>query len=221
MFTFCTDVGCDRAWLLRDVMDFRYSPQFLTERVQKIKEIQDEGILYPVKPWMLRCKNEVLERFVVNINFCGSYLSHIYFHFFLHGIAFLTSSHLTVLTVFVILYHFIFLHLLLQILCWLDSFPLFLCVFIPSQISLFTTFTFSFFRDALFLISLMFVLLNSIFQKFHTFVFILLLCLPIWCTYYYRCHFFVKDLYSPLCLLSPFLACALTRLPFVTVTVKV
>lgn len=56
------DVGCKRSWLLRDVQDFRYSPQFLTERVKKIKEVQDVGILDPVKPWMLRCKTGIFER---------------------------------------------------------------------------------------------------------------------------------------------------------------
>lgn len=56
------DVGCKRSWLLRDVQDFRYSPQFLKERVKKIKEVQDVGILDPVKPWMLRCKTDIFER---------------------------------------------------------------------------------------------------------------------------------------------------------------
>lgn len=56
-------MGCEPSWLLRDVQDFRYSPQFLEERVNKVKEMQDEGILDPVKPWMLRCKTDILERF--------------------------------------------------------------------------------------------------------------------------------------------------------------
>lgn len=56
------NVGCEPSWIFRDVQDFRYSPQFLKERAKKISELTDEVILDPVKPWMLRCKSDILER---------------------------------------------------------------------------------------------------------------------------------------------------------------